>query len=193
MEDSLTLGMLVELKDQYSNVYPTSPTGARAWVRRRREDPGVDPEIYVEWDKTHWRYHGERDGWTFAHHFQPVGANEIFDHEQLDAADFIKEAERRLDAERCPDCGEIHGDADDYLATLAAGSEAALQGEAFLMITLGGEARDGVTLYQPRVWARALNDTAREMIEAQIVDLASQLLQDHATDRAQAVTRKGLL
>lgn len=171
------LDSLVELQDQYSNVYPKSPTGARGWVRARRELPQQDPEIFIEWDQSHWRYHGEKDGWTYEHHFRPV-QDEVADVEPNNLMEHIlSEAKRKVEAERCPHCGEIHDEKDDYISTLSLAQETALGADGFFMVTLTPEHRDGMTIYAPKLFSNALNETAQKMIEAQLVHLATQLFE----------------
>ncbi len=41
------------------------------WVREKTHDEYGYPMVYIEWDKKHWAYNGERDGWTMEAHFDP--------------------------------------------------------------------------------------------------------------------------
>lgn len=63
-------GDRVRLKGQgQDSLYEAAYAGAEGWVRKHRHDPLGYPEIFVEWDKTHWTYNGEDDGWTMESHF----------------------------------------------------------------------------------------------------------------------------
>jgi hypothetical protein len=63
----------VRLKGDRADIYPRAYGGAEAIVKKHSVDPiGGYPMVYVEWDKKHWTYQGERDMWTFEDHFDVV-------------------------------------------------------------------------------------------------------------------------
>lgn len=191
MTDPLKLDTLVELIDQYSDVYPVSPTGALGWVRARREMPKSDPEVYIEWDKQHWRYHGEFDGWTFEHHFRP--ATDVTDVTEAASAlsnmgHILDRANEQLDSERCPTCGGLHDDDDDeFLTTLMEAQDAALGSDGYFVVTLTPREANGMTFYQPDMFSHTLNATAKGMIEAQLVHIAAQLFANNMMDRVNEI------
>lgn len=179
--------MLVELLDQYTDVYPRSVSGARGRVRMRREMPQVEPEIFIDWDKTHWRYHNETDGWTYEHHFRPVDISVPSDPDPSLMETILDDASDQLDAERCPECGGFHPAESDYLDTLMQSQEAALASDAFLTITLSPRQEGEFVVFEPEVFSAALNPTARDMIAMQLVSMAAQLYQDSILARAQGL------
>ena len=69
---SLQKGMKVELVPGAETVYPRALAGMQGIVRGTKDDDFGFPQAFIEWDKNHWRYNGEQDGWTFASHFRPV-------------------------------------------------------------------------------------------------------------------------
>lgn len=176
----LRLDTLVELLGQYAEVYPTSVTGARGWVRAKRELRQTDPQIYIEWDKAHWRFRGEPDGWTFEHHFRVVSDTPEIDPDGPSITSVIEGAEERVGYERCPDCGQIHGEEGDYLDALMQAHEATLNADAFLIIALIPSEGDGRTTYTPEIYAHGLNRSAERLLESQMVHLASTFMTGRA-------------
>lgn len=67
----------VKLLGDPSNLYPLAGVGSEGWVRRLDHDSLGYPIIYVEWDKDHWTYNGERDEWTLEAHFEAVKEEEM--------------------------------------------------------------------------------------------------------------------
>lgn len=177
-------GTLVELLDQYSNVYPASPTGARGWIRAKRELPDVDPEVYVEWDKTHWRYHGEKDGWTFEHHFRPVVDGVVQAPEALmpDLGQIIRQAQEQVNDERCPHCGDFHDLESVFADAIAAAQDSLLESEAFFIVAVRPTEDGDQVVYEPEIFAEALDPTAKRVIEAQLLSVAVQLFEQHLAD-----------
>lgn len=189
---ALKLNSLVELLDQYSAVYPNSATGARGFVRARRELPKSEPEIYVEWDKIHWRYHGERDGWTFEHHFREVSAGP--DPEPLPSLvqNMLTEASARVDAERCPECGDVHDDEGDiFLDELARGQEAALESDGFLIVAVRAEPTEDGIKFIPSLHSYTLTPDIKALLETQLVDFAAQILERDLVRRIQGDNESG--
>lgn len=178
MHMPLKLDSLVELQDRYSNVYPLSPSGARGWVRARREMPKNDPEVFIEWDKSHWRYHGEKDGWTFEHHFRPV-EDEVASIENAPniMEQILAEAKRKIEEDRCPNCGGFHDQQDEFLTTLHEAQDAALGSDGYFIITLTPRTQGEYTVYEPQIHTQVLNETAQQLIEAQLVHIAVQLFE----------------
>lgn len=76
MHDCLThqtqLNQKVKIKYSAADLYQQSFGGAEGWVRDRKTDSHGYPMVFIEWDKTHWTYSAEPDGWTFDSHFEPV-------------------------------------------------------------------------------------------------------------------------
>lgn len=67
------VGSRVRLKgDGQDSIYPAAYAGAEGWVRERDHDPHGFPRVFIVWDKTHWTYNGEQDGWTFDDHFDTI-------------------------------------------------------------------------------------------------------------------------
>lgn len=69
-------------------VYPFACAGNEGWVRATKHDEVGWPLVFIEWDKDHWSYNGEKDQWTMEDHFDPVGESmpEGFDKEGFTTA-----------------------------------------------------------------------------------------------------------
>src|SRR3954467_7623226 len=120
----------VELIDKFAELYPRSPAGARGWIRSSRLDE-YGLLLYIEWDKAHWRYGGEPDGWASESHFRLVQDEPIHRliHEEVEEPDSEEDP-------ICEDCGERHppGTIDEaYLEMLVRAQQSAMDGEAFLI------------------------------------------------------------
>lgn len=76
MSKKLEIGQRVELlpgrEDVYDRVYPATPGVVSG---TRTDEYGYD-QVFIIWDKDHWRYNGEDDLWTFASHFKPLEGKE---------------------------------------------------------------------------------------------------------------------
>lgn len=46
--------------------------GHEGWIREHREEKYGYPQVLIEWDKDHWAYNGQPDGWTWEGHFELV-------------------------------------------------------------------------------------------------------------------------
>lgn len=44
--------------------------GNVGWIREHREEKYGYHQVLVEWDKDHWAYNGQPDGWTWEGHFE---------------------------------------------------------------------------------------------------------------------------
>lgn len=69
----ITAGAMVQLLPGREEVYPRALAGSQGSVFAVKEDEYGFHQVYVHWDKNHWRYNGEEDCWTFADHFEVIG------------------------------------------------------------------------------------------------------------------------
>lgn len=177
----------VELLPGRDEVYLFAQAGSRGTVRNTKVDEMGFPLVYIEWDRDHWKYNGEPDGWTFESHFQIL---ELPDQPKAWVDFLIKQAENRRDDERCSQCGQEHDDevrkAHEALEALEKATQAAANAEGWFMVTVApGEDPQfpGMTVYHPKIFAGLLTENAADMIEAQIVHLATLAHQDMIQNR----------
>lgn len=74
--EQIEVGTKVELRPEMAGVYKRASAGSVGIVADLKVDEGF-PMVYIEWDKSHWRYNGEPDGWTFESHFKPTNQTNL--------------------------------------------------------------------------------------------------------------------
>lgn len=79
-----------------------SRVGNEGWIRKRKRDKYGYPQVLIEWDKDHWAYNGQEDGWTWEGQFeatkengmdkgtQPDNSGNLEDQVRAIAEDFVK-------------------------------------------------------------------------------------------------------
>lgn len=162
----------VELLPGCDEVYRYAVAGSRGTIRKVKEDEFGFPLVYIEWDKTHWRYNNEPDGWTFASHFKTI-------EEDDPVAEQIAKAQKRRDDERCEHCGAEHSaevrEAEKYLDAVQSAMYSAVSSDGFLLITLTQEPLDalGFVGYVPAIYSASLSPGAAKALEEHALRLAA--------------------
>ena len=77
MMEDIDIGVTVELLPGFDEVYRAATAGSRGSIKGIKEDDMGFLLVNIEWDKGHWTYAGQNDGWTFANHFAVVAENEL--------------------------------------------------------------------------------------------------------------------
>ncbi len=85
MDNQFFEGTVVELLPGREEVYQRALAGSRGTIRASKLDDYGFEKVYIEWDKDHWRYNEEPDGWTFASHFKEAEGIDL--HEDLTGVD----------------------------------------------------------------------------------------------------------
>jgi hypothetical protein len=128
-------GQRVRLKDQPAEVYPLAYVGSEGIVKKCEMDElGHHPMIYIEWDKDHWTYNGEKDMLTFEEHFEPVeGVESVSDRDLLESLEkFLRDYREGRSEEEEEPTEELL--AEDRAEALAAIEDYLQNSEAFLVI-----------------------------------------------------------
>jgi hypothetical protein len=85
-EQQFSVGTYVRLRDGVDpslyNGY--SRVGNTGWIRKRKLDKYGYPQVYIEFDKDHWAYNGQEDGWTWEGQFEAVEENEMAENNKQD-------------------------------------------------------------------------------------------------------------
>lgn len=129
MDTKLEIGMRVELLPGREDVYDLAYPASRGVVRGIREDSYGYAQIYIDWDKDHWRYNGEEDLWTFASHFRPAeGERELIGPEVHDVPSALPD----------PDIPTHAQDTlmEGYMDSLIAAADKASESDAFFFICM---------------------------------------------------------
>jgi hypothetical protein len=129
-------------KGHFEELYECASSEARALVVHSRVQDGIE-EIYVDWDRDHWRTNGEEDMWTYANHFEVLEA---------------------------PDASEVpeeYEDLDDFIDALEGAINMASAGEGFLLLSLQRDPKDGELF--PQVVIRAQSEEAEIVFDREIL------------------------
>jgi hypothetical protein len=186
---SIPVGSYVELKEGREDVYLLAQAGSRAWVRDHRADSMGFMMVFVEWDSEHWTWNGEEDGWTFESHWR------VLESPKEEEESFVSRVLEKVkqSKEECPTCGHESDPEGDkrqlFLESLMEGVEEAMASDGFFLITVKPitDAENGVTIYAPQLFGEALTDESTKMLEAQMVHLASKILNDFTLELAERI------
>jgi hypothetical protein len=64
-----------------------SRVGNEGWIRKRKRDRYGYPQVLIEWDKDHWAYNGQEDGWTWEGQFEAVEENQMAEGQPTNSTD----------------------------------------------------------------------------------------------------------
>lgn len=142
MDTKLEVGMKVELLPGREDVYPRAVAAMRGVVRGLKKDRHGYPQAYIDWDKEHWRYNNEEDGWTFAAHFRPVEGEEkeLVGAEVHEIPTVIPTGEEFIPTEAEEDMIE------EYLNVLMMAADKAAESDAFYFISLKRDPNNQIKL-----------------------------------------------
>lgn len=89
------LGERVSLKPEASEIYPMARGYMEGIIDRHELDDLGYPMVWIKWDRKHWAYNGEADGWTMEAHFNPVKEEKVVP-EGFDMNEFAKMVAKHL-------------------------------------------------------------------------------------------------
>lgn len=170
MEDKISIGSRVALKDGMDAVYLLALPQAEGFVRDQKVDPDGFPLVYVEWDTDHWRFNGQRDGWTFEEHFDLKERSPIEPEIQPDP-DFL--------AQLSPEPPKITDEqAQEFFDELSDALEQATDGEGFLLISVKRKQTEDGELVYPEIFTSTLTEEAGLLLDAQLAQIAALSYQE---------------
>jgi hypothetical protein len=185
VNDPIPVGSRVSLKDGMERVYTFAVAGTEGWVRERKEDSDGFPLVRIEWDKEHWRYNGQPDGWTFEDHFRLIDV-------PAPTPEVEPEPAEGLLAQLQPD-ERAWGAVDGYVDDLSDAMDAASEGEGFFMIVIRQRQNDkdpNEVMYFPTIFDNALTEEARCVLDAQLAECASTNYQFMVASLMEALARR---
>ena len=152
-------------------------------VRARRHDDLGYPLIFIEWDKDHWAYSGEEDGWTLEAHFDLVEEDmqDKNDNDKLNdllavLSTLVKDFQVG-EPSSDPSADDRDDDGDDgatFDEVLNAAIDDARDSEAFIIIVAHPEDWDGTQIVVPRTYVHSKRADAAMMLDAAMADQAAQ-------------------
>lgn len=184
----------VRIKDSVTHMYPMARAFSEAVVKKRMHDPLGYPMIFVEWDKDHWAYSGEENGWAFEAHFDRVEETEMAEEKgKPDLAEALaklleqyrpvqEDSETGSPQENDPD----QEDGSDYESILAKALEDAQDGEAYIVLVAYPEEYQGTPIIVPRIYTNSKRDDAALLLDATMADFVAQSYSRMVTDLIQA-------
>lgn len=180
-----------------------SRVGNEGWIRKRKLDRYGYPQVLIEWDKDHWAYNGQEDGWTWEGQFEAVKEQEMGDQtpEQQDVEDKVREVtEQFVNAlfatlqqpavqpaavSKEPDDEEL----DQWDAQLVEASVVVSDSPAYLIVALERVETEGApSIIVPRVFHAAREPEQALIIQSQLAHVVASL-QDATISRI--LERKG--
>lgn len=165
----IEVGTRVELLADRAAVYKRAVAGSIGTVKAKKVDEGFEM-VYIEWDKDHWRYAGEPDGWTFEAHFQPTEKTTIF-HALDDPSEFADRVAERME-EEIDDERVI----DAYIERLNEVVSLLSESEGFIVLAARQEAHpksEDEQILVPYVFGGFLNEPTMLLLEAQMVQMGA--------------------
>lgn len=172
-EVNFPIGSRVALKDGMDAVYLLALPQAEGFVRDHKVDPDGFPLVYVEWDTDHWRFNGQRDGWTFEEHFDLKERPSVSEHEpKPELSDFL--AQLQGEPPKISD-----EQAQEFFDELSDALEHATDGEGFLLISVRRrQTEEGEVVVYPEIFASTLTEEAGLLLDAQLAQIAALSYQD---------------
>lgn len=201
-EFQIPIDARVRLIDGVDYLYPVATARSEGFIRKRKFDAYGFPMIWIEWDKEHWGYNGESDGWTFEGHFE-ITEKEKDEMDRKKLASLLVEGlsglvdqavnpppkpkpkarpkprPQRVHEEETPPQKVVPVDANAYLERVNAAHEEALEGEAFVTISV---TRDGDDLI-PNTTVGIQNNTAAAVLDLHMAIAVANAYQYHAMRR----------
>src|SRR3954469_9770081 len=170
-EELFPLHTRVALKDGADNVYLLALAGTEGWVRGHREDDDGFRMVAIEWDKEHWRYNGQPDGWSFADHFKAIGPPES------------PQEAPEMSEDELPEPRPLDDDVDEYIEQISQAMEAASESDGFFMLAIRrmpNPSNPRETLFVPQVFTEALTQEAEVLLDVQLMECANASYQQVA-------------
>lgn len=173
-ETPLEIGQRVELIPGREGVYKSAVAGSQGVIKHRKVDDEGFPMVFVEWDKSHWRYAGEDDGWTYESHLRPLKGVEFFSVLE-NREEFLAEMFTRIDDADSPEY------ADAFLKNMNAAITLLADCDGFFVLGMKQEPdpEDSErTVIVPYIHSGFLTEEIMALLEAQIVGLAAMSFQE---------------
>ena len=166
-------------------------TGNEGWITQHRYDRNGLPEVYIQWDRTHWADNDQPDRWTYEEHFDIVEEPKMAEDKDMDPAEVAKAIElyRMMKAMNGDNVGGEPSVSDldaEMKAHYTANAEKARQlidkGEAFVLIAVTREENDAAPMGELRVGMAhsSLSPETDVLVGSQLSVLAAQYHEDAA-------------
>lgn len=172
MANDIELHSRVALVDGADNVYANAMAGTEGWVRARKTDDHGFRLVKIEWDKDHWRFNGQSDGWTFESHFKVIGPPLLPDEDEE------YEQPEVVSLQEAPPSDD---QMERYIDALTDAMDAASESEAFLTIVvrrIPNPDNPAEHMYVPQIFTNATSREGAMLLDIQLAECASQSYED---------------
>ena len=168
----------VALKPGADEVYLAAVVGTEGWIRDSKVDGDGFEMVKIEWDKDHWRYQGQPDGWTYADHFNEIGPPSPGTPNPNPQAPAQEKSDDDVIA-KLPEQSEE--EVENYIDQLSEAMEACSEGEAFMVITVKKAPHPenpGEMVYMPSLFQANTSKEAAMLLDIQLAECASASYQE---------------
>lgn len=168
-----------------------SRVGNEGWIRKRKRDKYGYPQVLIEWDKDHWAYNGQKDGWTWEGQFEAVEEkvmadaapnNNLEDQVRGITENFVKSLFTALNPQSetppdDPDEGEeqaSEGSSEEWDSLVSQAQESIGKSPAYLLVALEYTETPNVPpMIIPRVFHAAREPEHALVIQSQLAHLTA--------------------
>lgn len=167
----IPLNARVALREGADSVYLQALPGTEGWVRDHKQDSDGFEMVAIEWDKEHWRYAGQQDGWTFANHFKVVGPPSQ------------PTEENAMSDEELPKPGPSDDQVEEYIEQITQALDSASEAEGFFMLTIKrvpNPENPNEVMYLPQVFTESTSNEAEVLLDVQLIECANTISQQMA-------------
>lgn len=157
----------VALAEGVDDVYQLALPGTQGWVRDHKKDPDGFDMVAVEWDKDHWRYNGQPDGWTFAEHFKVIGPPS--------ASDGDKPIPLSLETE-LPQPALTDDQIEEFIEVISEAMEAASESDGFFILTvqkIPNPENPSEIVFVPKIFTQSISPEAEIILDVQLMECAN--------------------
>jgi len=163
----------VKLKsDGQDRLYLHACAGSVGRIKAHKRDKHGYAMVFVEWDKDHWTFNGEPDGWTFEDHFESM-EDAMPDNDSLEdeVKAFLKWRQER--EEKAEDITEPDTDSL-YREELDQAYETAKSANAFMLVSISNIPESPGVSFDPRIFHFYKDQSSGLILETQISSIAAR-------------------
>lgn len=168
-EHTLKPKQIVRLKDGFDDMYDWARVGAQGRVKDVTFESQGYPLAYIEWDKDHWTYEGQEDGWFFQSHFKVVEDSTV--NEEIDPK-LLAQIVKAIKAAQGEDTAAPEPEEDkqaEYVKAIELAKSELEDTEAFALITVTRKMHEsGVPVLIPSVVSYAKGQTGVVAVHNQL-------------------------
>jgi hypothetical protein len=177
-EHRVKIGDRVRVKDSVTHMYQYARVHNEGFVRGLEYDTLGYPLILIEWDRDHWAYSGEDDGWTDEAHFELVEdqmeKDNRFDDLLTGLSNLVSSFQEEGEKKEKSDSAKSDEYGLSYDQVLNKAVDDARDGEAFIVLVARPDEFNNTEIISPRIYMHSKREDAALMLDACMADAAAQ-------------------